>query len=75
TELVEESFMKDEAEVTERSSKRAGSELEQESAMKQKIDNDKDTSELQQLVKIILDEEGVAIDDTLLAVKPPSIVD
>nr|GEV28766.1 hypothetical protein [Tanacetum cinerariifolium] len=49
--------------------------LEQESAKKQKIDDDKDTAELQQLVKIIPDEEGVAIDAIPLAVKPPSIVD
>nr|GEV52448.1 retrovirus-related Pol polyprotein from transposon TNT 1-94 [Tanacetum cinerariifolium] len=41
----------------------------------QKIDDDKDTAELQQLVKIILDKEGVAIDAIPLAVKPPSIVD
>nr|GFD18251.1 hypothetical protein [Tanacetum cinerariifolium] len=44
-------------------------------AKKQKIDDDKDTAELQQLVKIIPDEEGVTIDAIPLAVKPPSIVD
>nr|GEX89417.1 retrovirus-related Pol polyprotein from transposon TNT 1-94 [Tanacetum cinerariifolium] len=75
TELVEESFKKDEEEVTEGSTKRAGTELEQKSAKKQNIDDDKDTVELQQLVKIIPDEEGVAIDAIPLAVKPPSIVD
>nr|GFB80964.1 hypothetical protein [Tanacetum cinerariifolium] len=75
TELVEESSKKVEEEVTEGSSKRAGPKLEQESVKKQKIDDDKDTSELQQLVKIIPDEEGVAIDAIPLAVKPPSIVD
>nr|GEU82973.1 hypothetical protein [Tanacetum cinerariifolium] len=53
--------------------RRAGTKLEQESAKKQKIDDDKDTAELQQLVKIIPDEEGVAIDAIPLAVKPPSI--
>nr|GEX44247.1 hypothetical protein [Tanacetum cinerariifolium] len=47
--------------------------LEQESAKKQKIDDDKYTAELKQLVKIIPDEEGVAIDAIPLAVKPPSI--
>nr|GEU76553.1 hypothetical protein [Tanacetum cinerariifolium] len=41
---------------------------------KQKIDDDKDTTELKQLVKIIPDEEGVAIDAIPLAVKPPSTV-
>nr|GEW26987.1 hypothetical protein [Tanacetum cinerariifolium] len=75
TELVEESSKKAEEEVTEGSTKRAGTELEQKSAKKQKIDDDKDTVELQQLVKIIPDEEGVAIDAILLAVKPLSIVD
>nr|GEW60610.1 hypothetical protein [Tanacetum cinerariifolium] len=75
TELVEESSKKAEEEVTEGSSKRAGTELEQESVKKQKIDDDKDTAELQQLVKIIPDEEGVAIDAIPLAVKPPGIVD
>nr|GEX28107.1 hypothetical protein [Tanacetum cinerariifolium] len=69
------SSKKNEAKVTEGSSKRAGTELEQESAKKQKIDDDKDTAELQELVKIIPDEEGVAIDAIPLAIKPPSIVD
>nr|GFA24044.1 hypothetical protein [Tanacetum cinerariifolium] len=58
TELVEESSKKNEVEVIEGSSKRAGTELEQKSAKKQKIDDDKDTPELQQLVKIIPDEKG-----------------
>nr|GEX79959.1 Gag-Pol polyprotein [Tanacetum cinerariifolium] len=47
TKLVEESSKKAEAEVMEQeSSKRAGAELEQESFKKQKIDDDKETSEL-----------------------------
>nr|GEX83375.1 reverse transcriptase domain-containing protein [Tanacetum cinerariifolium] len=87
TKLVEESSKKAEAEVMEgslkksdteleqESSKRAGTELEQESSKKQKIDDDKETYELKQLVKIIPDEEGVATDAMPLAVKPPSIVD
>nr|GEV07971.1 reverse transcriptase domain-containing protein [Tanacetum cinerariifolium] len=75
TELVEESSKKAEEKVTEGSSKRAGTELEQESVKKQKIDDDKETTELKQLVNIIPDEEGVAIDAIPLAVKPPSIVD
>nr|GEU91719.1 hypothetical protein [Tanacetum cinerariifolium] len=74
TDLDEESSKKVEKEVTEGSFKRARTEIEQESARKQKIDDDKDTTELQQLVKIIPDEEGVAIDTIPLAVKPPSIV-
>ncbi|GJS59869.1 putative reverse transcriptase domain-containing protein [Tanacetum coccineum] len=46
----------------ERSSKRARDELEQESTKKQKVDEDKETTELQSLMKIVLDEEEVAID-------------
>nr|GEW45934.1 hypothetical protein [Tanacetum cinerariifolium] len=42
TELVKESFKKAEVVVTEGSSKRAGEELEQENAKKQKIDDDKE---------------------------------
>nr|GEV24963.1 hypothetical protein [Tanacetum cinerariifolium] len=75
TELVEESSKKAKVEVMEGSSKRAGTELEQESSKKQKIDDDKEIAELKQLVKIIPDEEGVAIDAIPLVVKPPSIVD
>nr|GFA68684.1 hypothetical protein [Tanacetum cinerariifolium] len=47
TELVEESSKKAKADVIEGSFKRAGSELKQENAKKQKIDDDKDTAELQ----------------------------
>nr|GEX00605.1 ribonuclease H-like domain-containing protein [Tanacetum cinerariifolium] len=52
TELIEESFEKAKEEVTKGRSKRAGEELEQKSSKKQKIDDDKDTTELKQLVKI-----------------------
>ncbi|GJU16166.1 hypothetical protein Tco_1144132 [Tanacetum coccineum] len=48
--------------LVEGSSKRAGEELEQESTKKQKVDEDKDTPELQSLMKVIPDEEEVAID-------------
>nr|GEV63577.1 hypothetical protein [Tanacetum cinerariifolium] len=75
TELVEESSKKAKAEAMNGSSKRAGTKLEQESSKKQKIDDDKETTELKQLVKIIPDEEGIAIDAIPLAVKPLSIVD
>ncbi|GJY84341.1 hypothetical protein Tco_0497717 [Tanacetum coccineum] len=61
--------------LVEGSSKRAGEELEQESTKKQKVDEDKDTTELQSLIEIIPDEEEVAIDVIHLAVKSPSIVD
>ncbi|GJX28700.1 hypothetical protein Tco_0236779 [Tanacetum coccineum] len=61
--------------LVEGSSKRAGTELEQESIKKQKVDEDKETAELQSLIKVIPDEEEVAIDDVPLATKPPTIVD
>nr|GEU72175.1 hypothetical protein [Tanacetum cinerariifolium] len=44
TELVVESLKKDETDVTEGSSKRAGEELEQENAKKQKIKDDKESA-------------------------------
>ncbi|GJU33685.1 hypothetical protein Tco_1182039 [Tanacetum coccineum] len=56
-------------------SKRAGEELEQESTKKQKVDEDKNTAELQSLMEVIPDEEEVTIDDIPLATKPPTIVD
>nr|GEZ83281.1 hypothetical protein [Tanacetum cinerariifolium] len=56
SELVEESSKKAEAEVIKGSSKRAGTKLEQESSKKQKINDDKETTELKQLVKTISDE-------------------
>ncbi|GKA26106.1 hypothetical protein Tco_0712215 [Tanacetum coccineum] len=61
--------------LVEGSSKRAGEELEQESTKKQKVDEDKDTIELQSLMEVIPDEEEVAIDAVPLATKSPSIVD
>ncbi|GJS85085.1 hypothetical protein Tco_0751626 [Tanacetum coccineum] len=53
--------------LVEGSSKRAGDELEQESTKKQKVDEDKDTTELQSLMEVILDKEEVAIDVVPLA--------
>ncbi|GJV19842.1 putative ribonuclease H-like domain-containing protein [Tanacetum coccineum] len=54
---------------------RAGEELMQESAKKQKVQEDKETVELQKLMEIDPAEEEVAIDVVPLATKPPSIVD
>ncbi|GJU24576.1 hypothetical protein Tco_1163197 [Tanacetum coccineum] len=59
----------------ESSSKRAGDELEQEKEKKQKVDEDKETVELQSLMEVIPNEEEVAVDAIPLATKPPSIVD
>ncbi|GJV19852.1 hypothetical protein Tco_1368872 [Tanacetum coccineum] len=62
-------------ELVEGKEKRAGEELIQESSKKQKVEDDKETSELKKLMEIILDEEEVAIDAIPLAVKSPRIVD
>ncbi|GKC59874.1 hypothetical protein Tco_1087472 [Tanacetum coccineum] len=80
TELVEgtekeKGTKKAKAEMIEGSTKRAGDELEQEKAKKQKVDDDKEIAELQKLVEVVSDEEGVAIDSIPLATKPLSIVD
>ncbi|GJS63336.1 hypothetical protein Tco_0677900 [Tanacetum coccineum] len=57
-------------------SKRAGDEIEQENAKKQKVDEDKETAELQSLIEVVSDdEEEVTINDVPLATKPPTIVD
>ncbi|GKE52450.1 hypothetical protein Tco_1487606, partial [Tanacetum coccineum] len=81
TELVEstekeKSSKKADVEIAlESSSKRASDEIEQEKAKKQKVDDDQETAKLQKLMKVVSEEEGVAIDAIPLATKPPSIVD
>nr|GEW10480.1 putative ribonuclease H-like domain-containing protein [Tanacetum cinerariifolium] len=52
-------FAKNEAKVIEESFKRAGTELEQESSKKQKIDDDKDTAELKYHMLKDFDREDV----------------
>ncbi|GJS28925.1 hypothetical protein Tco_0489545 [Tanacetum coccineum] len=76
-ELVEGNEVRAEGSKTrvEGSSKRAGEELEQESSKKQKLVEDKETSELQRPIEVVPDKEEVAIDAIPLATKPPSIVD
>ncbi|GJU31351.1 hypothetical protein Tco_1174940 [Tanacetum coccineum] len=59
----------------EESLKRAGDELEQEKAKKQKIDDDQEEAEMKKLMEIVPDEEEVAVNAIPLATKPPSIVD
>ncbi|GKE84646.1 hypothetical protein Tco_1558388, partial [Tanacetum coccineum] len=54
---------------------RGREELEQKSTKKQKVDEDKDTAELQSLMEVILDEEEVAIDAIPLAVKLLGIIE
>ncbi|GJR35251.1 hypothetical protein Tco_1210935 [Tanacetum coccineum] len=75
TELLEGSEVRAKAEIAqENNSKRAGTKIEQESIKKQKVDEDKETVELQRLIEIVLDKEEVAIDAIPLATKPRSIV-
>ncbi|GJZ69195.1 hypothetical protein Tco_0632745 [Tanacetum coccineum] len=62
-------------ELMEGKEKRAGTELKQEITKKQKVEDDKETAELKQLMEIIPDEEEVAIDAIPLAVKSLKIVD
>ncbi|GKC99619.1 hypothetical protein Tco_1169894, partial [Tanacetum coccineum] len=54
--------------------KRDETKLIQESAKKQKVEDDKETVELKQLMKVIPDEEEVAIDAIPLAVKSPKML-
>ncbi|GKA35794.1 hypothetical protein Tco_0722285 [Tanacetum coccineum] len=70
--------------LVEGSSKRAGTELEQEVTKKQKVDDvqeiaevydDQEAAKIKELMEIVPDKEEVAIDAITLAVKPPSIVD
>ncbi|GKB57994.1 hypothetical protein Tco_0914180 [Tanacetum coccineum] len=61
-------------ELAEDNKKRAGTELVQEITKKQKVEDDKETAELKQRMKIIQDKEEVAIDAIPLASKSPSIV-
>ncbi|GJZ73856.1 hypothetical protein Tco_0638002 [Tanacetum coccineum] len=73
TELVEGSKKR-----TEDSTKRASTELEQELAKKQKIDDakvddDQEEARMKELMNIVPDEEEVAINAMPLATKPPCI--
>ncbi|GJW16052.1 hypothetical protein Tco_0020185 [Tanacetum coccineum] len=75
TELVERSEKR-----AEDSTKRAGTELEQEVAKKQKIDDakmddDQEEARMKELMNIVPDEEEVEINAIPLATKPPCIVD
>nr|GEU35483.1 hypothetical protein [Tanacetum cinerariifolium] len=82
TEIVKERSKKTQAGVTEGSSKRAGEELEQESAKKQKldklveaeVDNAQREAEMKMYMKIIPDDE-IPIDAFPFATKPSNIVD
>ncbi|GJU18625.1 hypothetical protein Tco_1146591 [Tanacetum coccineum] len=59
---------------SEGSSKRAGEDLQQESAKKQKMDDDKEKEELKQYFEIVPDDgDDVTIDATPLSVKIPIV--
>nr|GEV38027.1 hypothetical protein [Tanacetum cinerariifolium] len=68
TELVVESSKEAEAKVKEGSSKRAGEELKQKNAKKQKMKDDKESAELKQCLEIIPE----ARDDVIIDAKPLS---
>ncbi|GKE71420.1 hypothetical protein Tco_1529492, partial [Tanacetum coccineum] len=70
--------------LVEGSSNRAGTKLEQEITKKQKVDDvheiakrndDQEASKIKELMKIVPDEDEVAIDAIPLATKSPSIID
>nr|GEU99011.1 hypothetical protein [Tanacetum cinerariifolium] len=68
TKLVVESLKEVKSEVIEVSSKRDGKELEQENAKKQKMEDDKESTELKQCLKIILEDgDDVTINSTPLS--------
>ncbi|GJR49718.1 hypothetical protein Tco_1400239 [Tanacetum coccineum] len=77
-EVVKGDKEKDKGSVTrakETSSKRAGTELEQERINKQKIDDDQEEAEMKKYKEIVVDEEEIVVDAIPLATKPPIIVD
>nr|GEZ00804.1 hypothetical protein [Tanacetum cinerariifolium] len=63
------------SELVEGKEKRAGKEVIQESSKKKKVDNDKETVELNHIIEIIQDKEEVATDAIPLAVKSPRMID
>ncbi|GJS94200.1 retrovirus-related pol polyprotein from transposon TNT 1-94 [Tanacetum coccineum] len=71
---IEESSKKAEV-MKESSSKRARDEIEQENVKKKKVDDDHESAKMKELMKIVPDEEEVAVDAIPFATKPPSIVD
>ncbi|GJT32480.1 hypothetical protein Tco_0922899 [Tanacetum coccineum] len=75
TELVKESSKKAEEEMAqESSSKRAGEELEQEVEKKQKSLGSRRKLRMKKLIKVVPDEEEVALDAIPLSTKPLSLL-
>ncbi|GKC18320.1 hypothetical protein Tco_1020470 [Tanacetum coccineum] len=60
-------------ELVEGKEKRAGEELMQENAKKQRVEDDKETAKLKQCLEIIPDEEEVTMNVIPLAVKSPKV--
>nr|GEW80604.1 hypothetical protein [Tanacetum cinerariifolium] len=76
TEIVEEKLMKTQAEVTKGISKRAGDEIEQESAKRQRLEKEDDSIELKRYLEIVPeDDDDVTIEAKPLSSKSPTIVD
>nr|GEX99075.1 hypothetical protein [Tanacetum cinerariifolium] len=73
---VMEGSKKTQAEVTKSSSKRAGDEIEHESAKRQRLKKEDDTAELKRCLEIVPeDDDDVTIEATPLSCKSPTIVD
>ncbi|GKE97411.1 hypothetical protein Tco_0020762 [Tanacetum coccineum] len=72
-EVMEESSKKAEI-AQESSSKRVEDELEQENAKKQKVDDDQEAAKMKELMKIIPNEEEVAVDVIPLTTKPQALL-
>ncbi|GKA04949.1 hypothetical protein Tco_0684069 [Tanacetum coccineum] len=78
SEVVKGGKEKDEGSVTraeESSSKRAGTELEQERIKKQNIDDDQEEAEMKKNMEIVVDEEEIAVDGYTFSPLSPIIVD
>nr|GEV91115.1 hypothetical protein [Tanacetum cinerariifolium] len=76
TKIVEERLKKTQAEVTEGGSKRAGDEIGQESAKRQRLEKEDDTADLKRCLEIVPDDDDdVTIEATPLSSKSPTIVD
>nr|GEV48845.1 ribonuclease H-like domain-containing protein [Tanacetum cinerariifolium] len=74
--MLEKSLKKTQAEVTKGSSKRAGDEIEQESAKRQRLGKEDDTAKLKICLELVPeDDDDVAIEATPLSFKSATIVD
>nr|GEY01796.1 hypothetical protein [Tanacetum cinerariifolium] len=73
---VMEGSKKTQAEVIKGSSKREGDKIEQESAKRQRLEKEDDTTELKRCLEIVpKDDDDITIEATPLSSKSPTIVD